>query len=98
METHLANATVTVILPTMLRSRTGGRATVESSGTTVREVVDALEHQYPGLRFNLCHETGDLRPHVNIFVNTENIRYLRGLETPVSEGDVLRVIQSVSGG
>jgi molybdopterin converting factor small subunit len=98
LDTRIATVTVTVIVPSVLRSRTGGRSAVEASGVTVRDVISSLEQQHPGLRYNICHETGDLRPHVNIFLGTENIRYLRGLDTPVSEGATLRVLQSVSGG
>lgn len=98
MESRVAVATVTVKLPSVLRSRTGGRGAVEASGATVREVIESLEVNYPGLRFNLCHETGALRPYVNIFVGAENVRYLQGLDTPVSVGATLRIIQSVAGG
>jgi sulfur-carrier protein len=98
MDARVATAPVSVVLPSVLRSRSGGRGTVSAWGATVREVIESLEAQYPGLRFNLCHETGELRPHVNIFVNSENIRYLQGLDTPISCGVTVRVIQSVSGG
>jgi molybdopterin synthase sulfur carrier subunit len=98
MESHIATATVTVMLPSVLRSRTGGRGAVEAAGATVRDVIESLDRQFPGLRFNLCHETGELRPYVNIFVGAENVRYLRGLDTRVPAGATLRVIQSVAGG
>jgi molybdopterin synthase sulfur carrier subunit len=98
MDLGIATVTVSVMLPSVLRPRTGGRGAVEASGATVREVIDSLEAHYPGLRFNLCYETGELRPFVNIFVGPENIRYLQGLDTPVSTGDALRIIQSVAGG
>lgn len=89
---------VTVTIPAALRERTGGRLSVQVAGNTVREVVAALEHEYPGLAFNLCYETGELRPYVNIFVNAENVRYLQGLDTPISAGVTIRVLQSVAGG
>lgn len=98
MDTPIATATVTVMLPSVLRPRTGGRSAVEASGATVRAVVASLESQYPGLGFNLLYETGELRPFVNIFVGGENIRYLQGLETVVPDGATLRIIQSVAGG
>lgn len=89
---------VTVMLPGALLARTGNRATVTTAGATVREVIKALDTQFPGFRFNLCHETGELRPFVNIFLNGENIRYLQGLETPVPDGARLHVLPSVAGG
>ncbi len=57
-----------------------------------------LDHDYPGLGFNLCYETGELRPYVNIFLDRENIRYLQGLETPVQMGATIHILQSVAGG
>jgi molybdopterin synthase sulfur carrier subunit len=89
---------VTVLIPGALRPRTGNQARVAASGHTVREVIEALEREYPGLRFNLCHETGQLRPFVNIFVGGENIRYLQDLDTPLSSGATLHILQSVAGG
>ena len=90
--------TITVMLPGALLARTSNRATVTTAGATVRQVIDALDTQFPGLRFNICHETGELRPFVNIFLNGENIRYLQGLETPVPDGARLHVLPSVAGG
>jgi molybdopterin synthase sulfur carrier subunit len=64
----------------------------------VRQVIDALEAAFPGLRFNLCHETGELRPFVNVFLDGRHIRYLHGLETSVSPGATLHILPSVAGG
>jgi molybdopterin synthase sulfur carrier subunit len=89
---------VTVRLPGALRARVGNRAAVTVAGGTVREVIAALEGAYPGMGFHLCHETGELRPYVNLFLGRENIRYLQGLDTPVPPGATLHVLQSVAGG
>jgi molybdopterin synthase sulfur carrier subunit len=89
---------VTVFLPSVLRAKVGNRPSVTVQGNTIREVIDALESAYPGLRFNLCYESGELRPFVNIFLARENIRYLQGLETPVSPGALLYILPSVAGG
>lgn len=91
-------SSITVSLPTMLRAKAGNRADVEVTGNTAREVIDALERDFPGLRFNLCYETGELRPFVNIFLNRVNIRYLQGLDTPVPPGARIHILQSVAGG
>jgi molybdopterin synthase sulfur carrier subunit len=87
-----------VSFPVALRAKVGNRETVVATGRTVREIIDALDHDFPGVRFNLCHETGELRPFVNIFLNRENIRYLQGLDTPVPGGAVLHILPSVAGG
>jgi molybdopterin synthase sulfur carrier subunit len=89
---------VKVSFPIALRARIGNRDAVMAAGRTVREIIDALDQDFPGLHFNLCHETGELRPFVNIFLNRENIRYLQGLDTPVSPESTLYILQSVAGG
>ena len=89
---------VTVHLPGPLRDRAGKRPAVPAQGRTVREVIDDLERQFPGMRFALCEETGNVRPFVNIFLENDNIRDLRGLDTPVPDGATLHVLLSVAGG
>ncbi|HEV2237091.1 MAG TPA: MoaD/ThiS family protein [Ktedonobacterales bacterium] len=98
METTVIPHPVTVTLPSVLRYRAGNRARVQVSGTTVREVIEALDELAPGMRFHVCHETGELRPYVNIFLGAENIRYLHGLDTPVPSGATLHILHSVAGG
>ncbi len=98
MDSPAAPHAVNVLIPGALRARTGNRGRVTAAGHTVGEVIEALERAYPGLRFNLCHETGELRPYVNIFVGGENIRYLQELDTPVAAGATLHILQSVAGG
>lgn len=88
----------TVRLPGPLRDRAGRRASVDAQGATVRAIVDDLERQFPGMRFALCEETGNVRPFVNIFLENDNIRDLRGLDTPVPDGATLHVLLSVAGG
>ena len=80
MDSQAAIPTATVKLPYVLREKVGNHKSIMVAGTTIREIIDSLEHDFPGLRFNLCYETGELRPYVNIFLNRENIRYLQGLE------------------
>jgi molybdopterin synthase sulfur carrier subunit len=91
-------SSITVSFPGALRSKVGNRAFVAVTGRTVREIIDALERDFPGLRFNLCYETGELRPYVNVFLNRANVRYLQGLDTPVSPGATIHILQSVAGG
>ncbi|HEV7129648.1 MAG TPA: MoaD/ThiS family protein [Ktedonobacterales bacterium] len=98
MKSPQVATTVTVLLPGALRARAGNRARVQVAGRTVREVIVALDQEYPGLRFNLCEETGELRQYVNIFVDGDNVRFLRGLDTPVSGNATLHILQSVAGG
>jgi len=89
---------ITVILPQALRAQAGNRKSLTASGRTVRDIIAALDHDYPGMKFHLCYETGELRPFVNLFLNSKNIRYLQGLETPVEDGATIHILPSVAGG
>jgi len=98
MDSQAAIPTATVTLPFVLRAKIGNRKSVTVAGSTIREIIDALDNDFPGLRFNLCYETGELRQYVNIFLDREDIRYLQGLETPVRTGATIHILQSVAGG
>ena len=88
---------VTVKIPTQLRAATGGTAEAHASGSTVGEVLDSLFEQFGELRERIC-EDGDLRRFVNVFVGGEDIRFLSGLETEVSDGDEVTILPAVAGG
>jgi sulfur-carrier protein len=91
---------VTFHIPTFLRSFTGGRADVElaASPATVAEALAALFAVHPGVRDRVLTETGRIRPHVNVFVGEESVRFTGGLDTPVPEGAEVSIIPAVSGG
>jgi molybdopterin synthase sulfur carrier subunit len=88
---------VTVKIPTQLREATDGDATVEVEGATVGEVLDALYARYGELRSRIA-EDGGLRRFVNVYVGGEDIRFLDGLDTGVSEGDEVTILPAVAGG
>ncbi len=88
----------TIRLPGPLRERAGRRASVPARGATVRALILDLDQQFPGMRFQLCEETGNLRPFVNIFLEDENVRDLQGLDTPVPDGGTVHILLSVAGG
>jgi MoaD family protein len=88
---------VTVKIPTQLREATEGDSTVEVDGSTVGEVLDALYDRYGELRSRIA-EDGGLRRFVNVYVGGEDIRFLDGLETGVSEGDEVTILPAVAGG
>jgi MoaD family protein len=89
--------TVTVKIPTQLRAATGGEATADVDGATVGEVLDSLYERYDELRARIA-EDGGLRRFVNVYVGGEDIRFLDGLETPVSDGDEVTILPAVAGG
>lgn len=89
---------VTVYIPTPLRRVTGGQTKVQVTGRTVRELLDALDRQYPGFRAQLFDETGEVRSFINVFVNGTEIRRLDGLSTPVTDADEVSIIPAMAGG
>jgi MoaD family protein len=89
--------TVTVKIPTQLRAATEGEATANVDGGTVGEVLDALYERYNELRSRIA-EDGGLRRFVNVYVGGEDIRFLEGLDTPVSDGDEVTILPAVAGG
>lgn len=89
---------VTVRIPAQLRSLTGGNGEVVVDGETVGEVIAALDKEHPGIQERLLDEGGQLRRFVNLFVADEDVRFLDGLETPVSAGQTVSVVPAVAGG
>jgi molybdopterin synthase sulfur carrier subunit len=81
-----------------LRTYCGGASQLSMTAATVREVLDNLEHTQAALYRNICDETGAVRRHLNVFVNTENIRDLNGIDSVLAAGDVVTMLPAVSGG
>ncbi len=90
--------TVTVRIPTPLRSFTSGADQVQAEGATVGEALATLRSSHEGLVENVLGPDGELRNFVNVFVGSDNVRSLQGLKTPLSEGDVLAIVPAVAGG
>jgi len=92
--------TVSVVLPGQLRELAGGRPTVAIEGEveSVEQVLEALRERYPHVYDRILTEQRVVRPHVNVFVGTQDIRWSGGLATPVSDGAELVILPSVSGG
>jgi len=88
---------INVRIPTPLRTLTGGKEEVPAAGKNVREVIDDLERNYPGIKDRLCDDKG-VRRFVNIYQNEEDIRFLDGLDTAVKEGDSISVVPAIAGG
>ncbi len=89
---------ISVQVPGPLRRECGGAATLEVPAATVRAVLDRLEERHPRLHRCICDETGAVRRHINLFVNTDNTRDGAGLETALQTGDVVTIMTAVSGG
>jgi molybdopterin synthase sulfur carrier subunit len=89
---------ITVRIPTQLRTLTGGAGEVTVDGSTVGEVLKALDAGHPGMAERLFDEGGKLRRFVNVFVAEEDIRFLDGLATAVAEGQTVSIVPAVAGG
>lgn len=87
-----------VRIPAPLLSLTDGKTVVAIEGSTVRELLDSLEVEFPGIRERLCDQAGELHRFVNIFVAREDIRFLDGLDTSVHQGQEVSIIPAVAGG
>ena len=90
---------ITVRIPTPLQKLTGDKAEVAASGTTVQEILQDVDRQFPGLKERLCDPaSGKLRRFVNIYVNEEDIRFLKQEATPLKDGDEVSIIPAIAGG
>ncbi|HEX4866888.1 MAG TPA: ubiquitin-like small modifier protein 1 [Acidimicrobiales bacterium] len=89
---------VTVRVPTTLRTLTGGQSEVSVDGSTVGEVLQALEAAHPGFSERILDAEGGLRRFVNVFVADDDVRFLQQLDTPVPDGETVAIIPAVAGG
>ena len=88
---------VTVSIPTILRTHTGGEKRVNASGDTLAAVIAYLEANYSGISDRLV-DNGKLHRFVNIYVNDEDVRFSGGLETAIADGDSVTILPAVAGG
>ena len=89
---------VNVRIPTPLRKLTKEKDVVQATGTTIQDIIESLEKQYPGLKERICDERGELRRFVNVYLNDEDIRFAQGKSTVVKDGDEISVIPAIAGG
>jgi len=91
-------AKVTVRIPTALRRVTQGQGEVQIEATTIADLIENLEKEFPGIKERLVDENGEIRKFVNFFVNDEDIRFLQGKDTQLKDGDVVAIIPAIAGG
>jgi MoaD family protein len=89
---------VQVLIPTPLQKFTADEASVELEATSVDGLIEALDGRYPGLKSRLCDENGKLRRFLNVYVNSEDIRFLDNQATPLKAGDEVSIVPAVAGG
>ena len=89
---------VSVRIPTILRTYTGGESEVSADGGTLAEVLDSLDGSYPGIKARILDDQGAIRRFVNVYVGNDDVRFLQALETSTPAGTQVSVIPAVAGG
>lgn len=89
---------VKVLIPTPLQKFTNDQPTLECNGATIAELIESLEQNCPGIKARLCDEQGQPRRFLNLYVNSEDIRFLEGTDTPLKAGDEVSIVPAVAGG
>lgn len=89
---------ITVRVPTTLRTLTAGEAEVTVDGATVADVLESLEGAHPGFKERILDDDGELRRFVNVFVSDDDVRFMDGLATPIPDGETVSIVPAVAGG
>ena len=90
--------TETVRIPTPLRSVTGGLDKANVNEGSMKDIVQGLEEQFPGIKARLCDDEGNLRSFVNVYVNGEDIRFMDNMDSTIKSGDEISIVPAVAGG
>jgi sulfur-carrier protein len=90
---------INVRIPTPLRKLTKDQEVVQiDSCTTLGQMIESLEKEFPGIKERLCDEKGEIRRFINVYLNDEDIRFLKNRETPVKAGDEVSIVPAIAGG
>ena len=89
---------VKVRIPTPLQKLTQEKSEVEVNAKTIQDLINELNRSYPGIKDRICDEGGNIRRFVNIFLNEEDIRFLKKEQTPLNDGDEVSIVPAIAGG
>ncbi|MBW3604906.1 MAG: MoaD/ThiS family protein [Actinobacteria bacterium] len=89
---------IEVRVPTVLRKHTDGERRVSGDGDRLGELINDLGDRHNGLRDALVAHDGSLHRFINVYVNDEDVRFIDGIDTPLSDGDVVSILPAVAGG
>lgn len=89
---------IEVRIPVLLRTLTDGKSEVTMEGANIKELLANLEAEYPGMKERFYDEEGNLRRFINIYVNSEDIRFLDGEDTALKDGDEVSIVPAIAGG
>ncbi|MFH1655799.1 MAG: MoaD/ThiS family protein [Candidatus Omnitrophota bacterium] len=89
---------ITVRIPTPLQKLTGNQAEIKADGADIKELIESLEKDFPGIKERICDKDGKLRRFINIYVNEEDVRFLQQDATVLKDGDEVSIIPAIAGG
>ena len=89
---------VKVRIPTPLQKLTRDQGEVEVKAVNIRDLIGALEKNYPGIKDRICDQNGKIRRFVNLYLNEEDIRFLKQEETALKDGDEVSIVPAIAGG
>lgn len=89
---------IKVRIPTPLRTVTKGADEVTVVGKTIKEVIENLEANHPGIKERICDNDGQIRRFINFYLNDEDIRFMGNQNTPVKDGDQISIVPAIAGG
>jgi molybdopterin synthase sulfur carrier subunit len=89
---------VKIRIPTPLRPLTGGKSEIETHASDIQAMIESLNGQFPGLKSRICDDSGEIRRFVNIYLNEEDIRFMKGKDTPLKDGDEVSIVPAIAGG
>lgn len=90
--------TINVRVTAVLQKLTNGQKTIKATGSTIGELIDDIEAQYPGFRSQMYGPDGKLHRFVNVYLNDEDIRYMGGVDAGLKEGDNIDILPALAGG
>ena len=89
---------IKVRIPTPLQKITGNQAEVDIQASSVKQLIDVLEKNHPGIKDRLCDSNGKVRRFINVYLNEEDIRFLKQEETALKDGDEVSIVPAIAGG
>ena len=89
---------ITVSVPTQLRTLTGGHSEVQADGSTIGDVIRTIDARYPGFAGRVLDDNGSIRRFVNVYLNSEDVRFLNGIDSEVPQSASISIIPAVAGG
>jgi molybdopterin synthase sulfur carrier subunit len=87
-----------VRIPMPLRNFVNGEESVQIQGANVKEILDNLESNHPGIKTKICDDAGAVRRFINIYANEEDIRFMKNLDTVFTEKDEMKIVPAIAGG